>query len=688
MTPGRTKACCKYSLNAITEQSLSKRLFFFIAIGGEYMKEIKTRDRVKDIRTLDKAANVAGRMKNAYVRTKEQAEQTQQADTDSPVGYAEARTTESARNVARETGHKLSHQGKRLSEKTRQKIRERHTRENTPEPEQSETRKESPKAQRQESSSPKAPISSYEPHQSENTSPDYTIRGQNFTRDSARHSTERTVPNYAGKETRHGIKTVERGMKKSTCTSEKTLKASAKGSIKTAGHGIKTAERTSRAAIKTTQATAKTAAKTAQTTARASRRAAQTAKAAAKVAAFTVKAVGKAIVATAKAMIAAVKSLIAAIAAGGWIAVVAIVVIVLAASLLGSVFGIFASEEGYDGAPSMPEVVSQLNEEFADEFDSIIADNSHDTLVVDNAGSASMVANWDEVLAVYDVLVATDPENPTEVATLDDEKIEKLRTVFWDMNHISYSVDEVEIGMDEETGEPITETVLTITVSTSTAEDIISYYGLSTERAAQVRELLQPEYAELFQRLTGSYVDITLSEDEIAAIMETLPDDLSQERKEVVLTAYSLLDKVSYFWGGKSLVLGWDSRWGTPMKVTAEDSSTTGTVRSFGLDCSGFVDWVFYNSYNGEYIIGHGGGASDQYSYCNPISWNNAQPGDLVFYPGCEHVGIVVKNEAGTLTVIHCASGYNNVVMTQQATPSLSGFMFVGRPDIYENGDG
>ncbi len=115
-----------------------------------------------------------------------------------------------------------------------------------------------------------------------------------------------------------------------------------------------------------------------------------------------------------------------------------------------------------------------------------------------------MVANWDEVLAVYAVLVVTDPDNPMEVATLDDKKIEKLKKVFWDMNHISYSVDEVVIGTAEQTDEPITETVLTITVSTLTAEDMISYYGFNVDRAAQVRELLQSEYAELFKRLTDN----------------------------------------------------------------------------------------------------------------------------------------------------------------------------------------
>ena len=64
-----------------------------------------------------------------------------------------------------------------------------------------------------------------------------------------------------------------------------------------------------------------------------------------------------------------------------------------------------------------------------------------------------------------------------------------------------------------------------------------------------------------------------------------------------------------------SLALGWDSRWGTAMEVTASGSSSTGTVvRPYGLDRSGFVDWVFYNATNGEYVIGHGGGASAQHS--------------------------------------------------------------------------
>lgn len=112
---------------------------------------------------------------------------------------------------------------------------------------------------------------------------------------------------------------------------------------------------------------------------------------------------------------------------------------------------------------------------------------------------------------------------------------------------------------------------------------------------------------------------------------------------------------------------------------TAAGSSTTGTYRPYGLDCSGFVDWVFYNATGGQYIIGHGGGATMQHSYCTDISWADAQPGDVVFYPDNSHVGIVGgRNANGELLIIHCASGYNNVVVTR-----LGDFTSIGRPQYY-----
>ena len=126
-------------------------------------------------------------------------------------------------------------------------------------------------------------------------------------------------------------------------------------------------------------------------------------------------------------------------------------------------------------------------------------------------------------------------------------------------------------------------------------------------------------------------------------------------------------------------MLGWDSRWGQLRKVTSEGSTTTGTYRPYGLDCSGFADWVFYNASGGEYILGQGGGVIAQHRNCVLISWGEAQPGDLVFYPDDSHIGIVgLRDVTGNLRIIHCASGSNNVVITDS-----SGFMLVGRPRYY-----
>ena len=80
-------------------------------------------------------------------------------------------------------------------------------------------------------------------------------------------------------------------------------------------------------------------------------------------------------------------------------------------------------------------------------------------------------------------------------------------------------------------------------------------YQFNTEQRRLLEELMQPKYQELFMALTGSYQDIELSPEEIVEIMETLSADLSEERKQVVLTAYQLLGKVHYFWGGCALFL-------------------------------------------------------------------------------------------------------------------------------------
>ncbi|MDE6259368.1 MAG: hypothetical protein K2M42_00650 [Oscillospiraceae bacterium] len=55
----------------------------------------------------------------------------------------------------------------------------------------------------------------------------------------------------------------------------------------------------------------------------------------------------------------------------------------------------------------------------------------------------------------------------------------------------------------------------------------------------------------------------------------------------------------------------------------------------------------------------------------------SAKPGDFALNPDASHIGVVVgRNEAGKLLICHCASGQNNIVITEF---SASGFTAVGK---------
>lgn len=442
---------------------------------------------------------------------------------------------------------------------------------------------------------------------------------------------------------------------------------------------IKAADRPISGGIRAAGATGGNISPAIQAASQAPRRMTQAVRTSVKTVRATTGTVAKAVVSTVTKAAAGSKA-VAAVAVCGGAAVLVVLMIVLVAMLLGSAFGVFFSGEDTGSGYTMPEAVTQLNGEFTSRIEQIQNSNTYDTLDIDNTGVSDMISNWTNVLAVYAVRTALDADAPSEVVTLTGESLSVLREVFWDMNEITYTVETVKHAPASENEAPTAETILHITITVRNANQMAEQYGFTEEQRETLVELMKPEYQNLFLSLTGSYQDITLSSQQVREILAQLPEDLSDERRQVVLTAYQLLGRVNYFWGGKSLTLGWDSRWGTAMEVTASGSSSTGTVRPYGLDCSGFVDWVFYNVTNGEYVIGHGGGASAQHSYCTETTWAEAEPGDLVFYSGDEHVGIVCGfDDAGEVLVIHCASGANSVVVTGK-----SGFVSIAKPVLYQ----
>ena len=71
--------------------------------------------------------------------------------------------------------------------------------------------------------------------------------------------------------------------------------------------------------------------------------------------------------------------------------------------------------------------------DYQSELDSIKANNAYDELEM--SGSRAV---WPEVLSIYAVKTTSDPDNPQEVATMNDEKKQLLKDIFWEMNEISY----------------------------------------------------------------------------------------------------------------------------------------------------------------------------------------------------------------------------------------------------------
>ena len=361
------------------------------------------------------------------------------------------------------------------------------------------------------------------------------------------------------------------------------------------------------------------------------------------------------------------------LSAAGGVIIIAVCALMLIAGFAASPLGIlFANEPQGDGAIQLNAAVAKINAEYAARLDEI-QDGEFEEIIVN--GDAP---DWREVVAVFACKVAGG-KNGIDVATMDEKRISLLRSVFWDMVSLDFEIETVETEDDDpdNIGGIIVKNTLKITIGHKTADDMRSAYDFSKAQNKALDELLSDPTL-----LKGLMSDLTITQADAVELLKNLPDDLDEERRSVVKAALSLVGKVNYFWGGKSLTLGWDYSWGTTMKVTSEGSQSTGTYRPYGLDCSGFVDWAFYNATDGQYYPSGGdGGTQAQLNNCYVISESEALPGDLVFASDIGHVGIIGgRDDNGNLLIIHCTGGgYNNVVIT-----GMDGFFGItARPQWY-----
>lgn len=478
------------------------------------MKDIKTRSSKKTLRILTDAARAPRELaRKSLIESKEKvkaAAERRQPQDESPEQYAENRIEQTAEEAVHRTSDEASYQGRRIIQKTKKAKRSKDIFEQQGTP---PSRSTTNGGMAQQSSATATRGSTANQTNAYRAGRERAIQNARSLRQTARSTRYTAKPAQTAERT---ASTAHKAVK----TSARTAVKNSQQSVKVAKHTVKTTEK---AAVKTAEVSAKLSQKTAQAAAKAAQTAAKAAQAAAKAAAAAAKAAAKAIAAVIKWIVAAVKALIAAIAAGGWVAVVIIVVVALIAVVLCLCFGVFFSNDSAGGMPMTDAIVS-IDDEFTASIqariDELTANADADVVEIlftgDMEDENSSVSNWVDVLGVYSVY-ATTGENASEVITVTPENIEKLRTVFYDMNSFSVTmetetVEEVEVDeygaivLDED-GKPKVKTTTTlyinIEVTSLDYRDGADRYGFDESQMEMLMEIMRPEYYPLFAELCG-----------------------------------------------------------------------------------------------------------------------------------------------------------------------------------------
>lgn len=264
-----------------------------------------------------------------------------------------------------------------------------------------------------------------------------------------------------------------------------------KGTIKNANRTIKTTKQTGKVAYKTTKQTVKSPVKDAKKTY-------QVAKTTTKATIKGIKVGVKATITTLKALIAGTKALIAFLIAGGWVAALIVIIICLIAFICSSVLGIFFSSENGVGDKTMSSVIREINTEFINKITDIQKNNEHDDYEI-----KSNRAEWKDMLSIYSIIISNG-EEATDVITLNDNKINQLKTIFWEMNIINSRVQEQEkeIETTDENGNAkiikVKRKVLYIDIQSRSVEEMVQRYNFNEQQLQQLAELQKDEYNSMW----------------------------------------------------------------------------------------------------------------------------------------------------------------------------------------------
>lgn len=440
--------------------------------------DIKTKAK-QNIKTIETVGIITEKVKNAGVKTKDDIGKAVNTDADTPEQYAVKHFQDTTHSATIDTAYYFNKVGKKSVTDTKKNI------ENT-----KITIEEIKQRRAERKAKSKA---------SEQTAQSVTKTAENAPKKQS-ETVIKNAPKTASNDIRMGNNSALKNKGKTIKTANDSY-AKAKG--------IKTANTT-----KNTIATNKLA--ISKSTERA-RKAAQYAKETAKNAVKLAKKSFEVLMKVIKATIQAVKSLVSAVIAGGWISVIVIIVLCLVGAVAGSFYGIFFSTETSETGMNISTAIQEINADYDNRIDELKSDE-YDRIEINGSK-----ANWKDVLSIYAVKTTTDADNPMEIATVDENKKSILSNIFWDMNSIDSKAETrtetKEITSTDENGnevittEDVTVKVLTITISSKTADEIASAYSFNDKQKEYLAELMNESNDKLWASIifsTGSTNDIDI----------------------------------------------------------------------------------------------------------------------------------------------------------------------------------
>lgn len=500
-------------------------------------KGIKTVEIVRNIKVHDSAVNVEDKIKNITLKTKEQAlKQYGQSDSITPEQYASDRAADVVRSGSENAVYSTERIIKKGVKKTSEKRAENRanngnecfdeanksvgepiakTTVDEPRKQENKTLDKKHKLYKPDKNKPDIKQNKQSNPKQRNSEGKTVGSGEKKT-----HERKQATPKIRSKQ---GIKSVRNNEKniKTIDSTQKRIKQSARGSANSK-RNIKTTECSAKNIARTTQKNASSAKKSAEVAAKTVKRTQETAKVTAKATVKTVKSAAKATIAAVKATAAVVKELEAVIVTGGWIAVLVIILICLVAAIGGTCFGIFLSNDKTTGSQmTMTSAMSQLTSEYYANLTALKSGFTYDTFEVQSP-TGDISINWKDVLAIYAVKTTTSADDAAEVVTIDEKKLEILRTTINDMNTMVGAVTprvvaETTVTTDAEGNSVkitsyVTKRVLTVVITHLTAQQAAEKYRFTDEQKKQLAELTSSGYDSLWAELLKGSGQIILTD--------------------------------------------------------------------------------------------------------------------------------------------------------------------------------